>query len=153
MENGTERVCHPQYYNSHPSGVECIEIIRHYICDIANAMKYMWRAGLKGEEGLTKAEKEVEDCKKALWYLDDYLASRDAFSFIIAPDDFRHPSRADCDSVASCYSHDIASAFRCLWCVGVVSGGHLYRSVGDDLLVITAKAHIQNHINMLLMHA
>jgi len=43
-------VNHPSHYNSHPSGVECIEITRHYSCMIGAAMKYLWRAGLKPEQ-------------------------------------------------------------------------------------------------------
>ena len=67
-----EHVNHPKHYNSHPNGIECIDIIRHYVCDIANAIKYLWRAGLKSEMGKDDAEKEIEDLKKALWYIEDY---------------------------------------------------------------------------------
>ncbi len=37
----------PSHYTSHPSGVECREITRHYSCMIGAAIKYLWRAGLK----------------------------------------------------------------------------------------------------------
>ena len=67
-----EQVNHPAHYNSHPNGIECIDIIRHYTCDIANAIKYLWRAGLKPEMGKDDADKEIEDLKKALWYIEDY---------------------------------------------------------------------------------
>ena len=67
-----EQVNHPKHYNQHPAGIECIDIIRHYTCDIANALKYLWRAGLKPEMGKEDAEKEIEDLKKALWYIEDY---------------------------------------------------------------------------------
>lgn len=67
-----EQVNHPKHYNQHPAGIECIDIIRHYTCDIANALKYLWRAGLKGEIGKEAAEKEIEDLEKALWYIEDY---------------------------------------------------------------------------------
>lgn len=66
-------VDHPVYYNSHPSGVECIDIARHYCFSIGNAIKYLWRAGLKGEVGLTDREKEIEDLKKAIWYIYDRI--------------------------------------------------------------------------------
>jgi hypothetical protein len=69
-----EHVNHPKHYNQHPNGIECIDIIRHYTCDIANAIKYLWRAGLKPEMGKEDAEKEIEDLKKALWYIKDYKA-------------------------------------------------------------------------------
>ena len=67
-----EHVNHPKHYNSHPNGIECIDIIRHYVCDIANAITYLWQAGLKPEMGKEDAEKEMEDLKKALWYIEDY---------------------------------------------------------------------------------
>ena len=66
-------VLHPSHYNQHPNGIECIEIIRHYTCDIANALKYLWRAGLKAEMGKEDADKEIEDLEKALWYIEDYM--------------------------------------------------------------------------------
>lgn len=62
-------VNHPSHYTSHPSGVECIEITQHHDFCIGNAIKYLWRAGLKKEEGLTDKEKEIEDLKKALFYI------------------------------------------------------------------------------------
>jgi len=81
-----EHVNHPKHYNQHPAGIECIDIIRHYTCDIANAIKYLWRAGLKPEMGKEDAAKEIEDLEKALWYIEDYKKNfkRDEES-IIAP--------------------------------------------------------------------
>jgi hypothetical protein len=67
------RINHPEYYNKHPSGVECIDITRHYCFSIGNAIKYLWRAGLKTEEGLTSVEKELEDLEKAIWYINDRI--------------------------------------------------------------------------------
>lgn len=68
-----DNVNHPAYYNSHPSGIECIEITRHYCFDIGNAIKYLWRAGLKEDAGRTPKEKEIEDLKKAIWYINDRI--------------------------------------------------------------------------------
>ena len=68
-----DAVNHPKHYTSHASGVECIEITRHYTFDIGNAIKYLWRAGLKKEQGLSDIEKEIEDCKKAIWYINDHI--------------------------------------------------------------------------------
>lgn len=59
-------VNHPSHYTSHPSGVECITITEHHNFCVGNAMKYMWRAGLKGDT----QEKQLEDLKKARWYID-----------------------------------------------------------------------------------
>lgn len=63
----------PEYYRKHPSGVECIDITRHYCFDIGNAIKYLWRAGLKQEEGYASIDKEIEDLYKALWYIEDRI--------------------------------------------------------------------------------
>ena len=35
---------HPQHYNQHPSGIECITIVEHMTFNIGNAVKYLWRA-------------------------------------------------------------------------------------------------------------
>lgn len=55
----------PNHYRQHPSGVECIEITRHMNFNLGNAMKYLWRAGLKGDR--------IEDLKKAVWYINDEI--------------------------------------------------------------------------------
>ena len=68
-----DNVNHPQHYISHPSGCECIEITRHYCFSIGNAIKYLWRAGLKHEEGMEDRQKEIEDLKKAIWYINDRI--------------------------------------------------------------------------------
>ena len=64
----TDRI-NPNYYKQHPSGVECIDITKHYDFCIGNAIKYLWRSGLKQEEGISNKDKEIEDLKKALWYI------------------------------------------------------------------------------------
>lgn len=56
----------PSHYKSHPSGVECVVIAEHFNFCLGNALKYLWRAGLKGDA--------VEDLKKARWYLDREIA-------------------------------------------------------------------------------
>ena len=57
-----DQVNHPKHYTSHPSGVECIQITEHMNFNLGNAIKYIWRASLKG--------KELEDLRKAKWYVD-----------------------------------------------------------------------------------
>lgn len=66
----TEAVNHPEHYNKHPSGIECIQIVEHYNFCIGNAIKYLWRQGLKQEEGKEPINKQIEDCKKAIWYIE-----------------------------------------------------------------------------------
>jgi hypothetical protein len=62
-------VDHPPHYNAHPSGVECIDVVEHMPFNRGNAIKYIWRAGLKG--GI---QTEIEDLRKARWYLDREIA-------------------------------------------------------------------------------
>ena len=61
-------VNHPKHYCDHPSGIECIEITRHHDFAIGNAIKYLWRAGLKDSDN------EIQDLKKAVWYIQDKIA-------------------------------------------------------------------------------
>lgn len=68
-----DKVNNPKHYTSHPSGVECIDITRHYDFCIGNAIKYLWRSGLKTEEGYSDIDKEIEDLEKAIWYINDKI--------------------------------------------------------------------------------
>lgn len=62
--NNDERVGgainHPTHY-THPSGVECIDVVEWMSFNVGNAVKYAWRAGRKGST--------IEDLKKSRWYL------------------------------------------------------------------------------------
>lgn len=58
-----QMVNHPPHYTQHPSGVECIQITEHMNFCLGNAVKYIWRAGLKSEDA-------VEDLKKARYYIE-----------------------------------------------------------------------------------
>lgn len=58
----------PKHYTAHPSGVECIQITEHMNFCIGNAVKYLWRAGLKGDA--------LEDLEKARWYIDREIDRR-----------------------------------------------------------------------------
>jgi hypothetical protein len=58
-----ETVNHPKHYNSDPSGVECITIAENWNFNLGNALKYMWRAGVKSDTT------HIEDLKKAVWYI------------------------------------------------------------------------------------
>ena len=65
-----DTVNHPRHYNNHPSGVECITITEHLNFNVGNAIKYLWRAGLKMVAGKSVKQKHLEDLKKARWYID-----------------------------------------------------------------------------------
>jgi hypothetical protein len=60
-------VNHPSHYRSHPSGVECISITEHMNFNLGNAMKYIWRAGLKDSD-------PTQDLQKARWYVEREIA-------------------------------------------------------------------------------
>lgn len=61
-------VNNPSHYKQHPSGVECIQITEHMNFCLGNAMKYIWRAGLKD------SNTKEQDLKKAIWYINRELA-------------------------------------------------------------------------------
>lgn len=58
---------HPKHYNM--ARAECIDIIEDLGLGfhLGNALKYIWRAGLKDPD------RAREDISKARWYLDRYL--------------------------------------------------------------------------------
>lgn len=60
-------VNHPSHYISDPSGIECIQITRHRNFNIGNAIKYLWRAGLKD------GNSDIQDLQKAVWYIQDEI--------------------------------------------------------------------------------
>ena len=62
-----DNVNHPKHYTSHPSGIECIQIVESMSFNVGNAIKYLWRNGLKStaETGM--------DLKKARWYINREL--------------------------------------------------------------------------------
>jgi hypothetical protein len=62
LEQRDTAVNKPPHYRSHPSGVECIQITEHMNFCLGNAIKYIWRAGLKADD-------PVQDLSKAIWYI------------------------------------------------------------------------------------
>jgi hypothetical protein len=62
----------PPHYIQHPSGVECIEITEHMTFCLGNAIKYIWRADLKGNA--------IQDLKKAVFYIEREIKRREAES-------------------------------------------------------------------------
>lgn len=67
-----DHVNHPPYYTQDPSGIECIQITRHRNFNIGNAMKYLWRAGLKC------GNSDIQDLQKAVWYINDEIERLEA---------------------------------------------------------------------------
>ena len=63
-----DTVNHPAHYNTHPSGVECIQVVEHMGFNLGNAIKYIWRADEKGTA--------LEDLRKAAWYVEREIQRR-----------------------------------------------------------------------------
>tara|TARA_R110000868_G_scaffold408842_1_gene692987 strand:- start:833 stop:1045 length:213 start_codon:yes stop_codon:yes gene_type:complete len=61
----SDLVNHPRHYTSHPSGIEAIEVTRHMNFNLGNAVKYVWRADLKGNS--------LQDLQKARFYINDEI--------------------------------------------------------------------------------
>ena len=125
-------VNHPKHYNSHPTGIECIELAQHYGFSTGNVLKYMWRAGIKKELGKDDIAKELEDIDKAIWYINHFIKELEAQDHVVFDkmhDDLFgegglidariHPFNADPDVVAKHYTESVAEAFRCMWWLGL----------------------------------
>lgn len=72
-KNKNDQVNHPKHYTSDPSGIECIDVTRHRNFNVGNAIKYLWRAGLKEDKDRKLIDKQIEDLNKAVWYLVDEI--------------------------------------------------------------------------------
>ncbi len=65
-----DNISHPKHYTSHDAIctcgklIECIDVVRNMNFNLGNAVKYIWRHEHKGR---------LEDIKKAIWYLEDYV--------------------------------------------------------------------------------
>lgn len=72
----SETVNHPPHYNGSPAkclgcerGIECIDVVEHMGFNLGNAIKYVWRADLKGDA--------IEDLRKAAWYIQREIEKRE----------------------------------------------------------------------------
>ena len=90
-----DNVNHPRHYEPlfFMRDPECIDFTELMSFNRGNAFKYVWRSGLKGD-----ADKEIEDLKKAAWYLnrgigqvDNYtehnVIIRNLWDFVKVPED------------------------------------------------------------------
>jgi hypothetical protein len=58
----SDPVHHPKHYNSHPSGIECVEFSELLPGNLSHACVYVWRHANKGQP--------EEDLEKAQWFID-----------------------------------------------------------------------------------
>lgn len=69
----SDSINHPAHYTSSPAAcpscgqtIECITITEHMNFNLGNCLKYLWRAGKKGDR--------LEDLRKAAWYVSREIA-------------------------------------------------------------------------------
>ena len=64
-----ESVNHPSHYTA--GGIEAIDVIEAWDLNfnLGSVVKYISRAGKKPSGSLDKDHKQLEDLKKALWYM------------------------------------------------------------------------------------
>jgi hypothetical protein len=147
----TNRVNHPKHYQG-KNGIETIEIIRHYICDIANALKYLMRAGRKSEMGMKDVEKEIEDLKKDLWYIEDYRKQ----ILHLPKTCFKSPLLMDklvakvtghtIDEISKGYESNVGTAINFLLGLGIICNGRVYVSDDWEMSLYTITSRIQQRI-------
>lgn len=74
MNNKTYNIVkRPKHYNVHPSGIECIEVVRHFSFNLGNAIKYMWRQGEKEYVDGNALESAIVDLEKSQYYIADEI--------------------------------------------------------------------------------
>lgn len=66
-DEAVDMVNAPPHYTKHPSNVECITITEHMNFCLGNAVKYIWRADMKGG---------IQDLEKAEFYIKREIALR-----------------------------------------------------------------------------
>jgi len=70
----SDPVNHPVHYNTHPAGIECIDVVEWLPFNVGNAIKYLWRAPHKSKG--TSTSTELQDLKKAIWYIQREIERR-----------------------------------------------------------------------------
>lgn len=127
----SDPVNHPRHYTAHPSGIECIEITRWFPFSAGNAIKYLWRAGLKGSA--------AEDLNKALWYIDDarvrgpaivpcwadskFTLACDGFPDHLTGDAIRHIAKEEWPQAVACIEAMLTKAERAVY-LSLVGADH-----------------------------
>ncbi len=71
----SDPINHPAHYCSSAAhcsecgnGIECIDVAEHMGFNLGNALKYLWRADLKGDP--------LENLSKAIWYIRREIQNR-----------------------------------------------------------------------------
>ena len=64
----TDNVNNPKHYNSHPSGIQVIQVTEHMNFCLGNAVKYILRCDHKHDA--------IQDLEKAVWYINREIERR-----------------------------------------------------------------------------
>lgn len=153
----SEHVNHPQHYQA-DNGIECIDVIRHYTCNIANALKYLMRAGKKHEAGMDDVDKEIEDLKKALWYIDDYQQNSGGLHCAEAKSELmqlyvEQVTGHSIIDISKGYVGNIAQAMDQLLQIGLVVDGMVYTQYRWPVILDDCKRCIQERIDHIYCEA
>lgn len=105
----------PSHYTSHPSGVECIDVVKHLPFALANVIKYVWRFNLKnGLEDLKKAQKYLSWVESVdlftVFSVRHYYPGDKTLNKIIVSDPGNHTLRHLLTALISVRNHDINDA-------------------------------------------
>lgn len=72
----SDKIDQPSHYTQHPAGIICIDVVEHFNFNLGNAIKYIWRCGLKD------GESPIDDLKKAIWYLNREVQRLEKFEHV-----------------------------------------------------------------------
>lgn len=110
--SSTDPINRPAHYTAHPSGVECITITEAFNFNLGNAIKYIWRAGLKGDRS--------EDLKKAAWYVNREIERRAGEPQPGEPQRYTGPGRVKGDSKCETCGEPALDGHReCVTCAAI----------------------------------
>ena len=55
-----DTIHNPPHYTSHPTGVECKDIVQEFTYNIGVAMSYLWRAPFKHDSAIEDLQKAIK---------------------------------------------------------------------------------------------
>ena len=129
-----DNVNHPKHYTSDPSGIECIDITRHRNFNVGNAIKYLWRAGLKIDADKSSINKQIEDLEKAVWYIVDEI-HRLGFRCTVKTDSINTCLPIDNESIIdTALNYQMKVADKDVTILGLSKGNDVVRSEINDRL-------------------
>lgn len=65
-------IIHPSWYNWHPRGIECWDVIEAFNFNLGTAIKYIWRNGRKNEDAIKDLQKAIQNIQREIKRITDY---------------------------------------------------------------------------------